>query len=97
MSDKKLTTEELAKQVEEARKTFDNLSKQLQEQKKEEEKRKQAELALVKEARKKEVEDALDNYRELVKAYIEDYGSFSINVDTDKWSPFFSKLHNWWF
>ena len=55
--------------------------------KREEEKRKQAELALKKETRKKEVEEALDNYQKLAKAYMEDYGSIVIrgNFNDTPW------------
>ena len=59
----------------------------------EEENRKKEELALEKETRKKEIEDALKNWRKLMKAYIEDYGALSINVE-----PIFANRHfNWWF
>lgn len=53
--------------------------------KREDEERKKTELALAKEERKKEVEDARKNYQTLLKAYIEDYGSFSINTSSDDW------------
>jgi phage-related minor tail protein len=86
MPDKKLTTEELIKQVEEAKKTFEHLNEQLQKQKKEEEERKRAELALQKENRKKEVEVALHNYHTLLRAYIEDYGYFSSTMDATTFS-----------
>ena len=66
--------------------------------KREEEERKKAELALKKEARKKEVEDARDNFQKLLKAYVQDYGSISITNDSDEWPPFFSsKPWRWWF
>lgn len=60
--------------------------------KREEEERKQAELALKKETRKKEVEEALDNYLQLRKAYIKDYGSILIANTSDDWVPWY-----WWF
>ena len=66
--------------------------------KREEEDRKKAELALKKEARKKEVDDAIDSCRELIKAYIKDYGSISITSNIDDWSSGFgSKPWHWWF
>jgi hypothetical protein len=66
--------------------------------KREEEARKKAELALAKETRKKEVEDALDNYQKLLKAYIEDYGAISITSNADDWvSLVGSKPWHWWF
>ena len=66
--------------------------------KREEEEHKRAELALQKETRKKEIEDALDNYKKLLKAYIEDYGSISITSNSDDWfSLFDTKPFHWWF
>ena len=66
--------------------------------KREEEDRKKAELALAKENRKKEVEDAMDNCRELIKAYVKDYGFISINNDPDIWSSGFgNRPWHWWF
>ena len=98
MSDKKFTTEQLEEQCEEARKAFVRLKEQLEEQKRAEEEQKQAELALAQENRKKEVEDARDNFQKILKAYIQDYGSISITSDADEWPPFFSsKPWHWWF
>lgn len=96
MSDKKITTEELAKQVEEAKEVFDRLNEQLQRQQKEEEEKKQAKLALEKDARKKEVDEAWENYRTLLRAYIEDYGYFSITTNPSDWDSLFQKsLWSW--
>jgi hypothetical protein len=97
MSDKKFTTEQLEEQCEEARKAFVRLKEQLEEQKKEEEDRKKAELALVKETRKKEVEDAAKKYRTLLRDYIEDYGYFSFTTDTTDSDLLFNKTFwPWW-
>lgn len=76
MSDKKYTTEELTKKVEEAKKAFECLNEQLQQQKKEEEAKRQAELELEKEARIKEIEIKEKELNELVHLFIKDYGSF---------------------
>ena len=95
MSDKKLTIEELTKQCEEAKKTFDLLNEQLQKQKKEEEDRKQAELAVQKDARHKEVEDAFNNYQKLLRAFIRDYGWISINHKADDWFGFLNDKFSW--
>lgn len=66
--------------------------------KREEEEKRQAELAIKKETRKKEVEEACDNYRKLLKAYIEDYGAISITSNTDDWTSLLgSKPWHWWF
>jgi uncharacterized membrane-anchored protein YhcB (DUF1043 family) len=98
MADKKFTTEELTKQVEDAKKTFDCLNEQLQKQKKEEAERKQSELAAQKEIRQKEVEEAFEEYQNLMKAFIKDYGSISIHTSSDAWAPFFAdKPWHWWF
>lgn len=66
--------------------------------KREEEDRKKAELALTKENRKKEIEDALEHWRKLMRAYLEDYGALSIskNVIND-FEPFFAnRPWHWW-
>ena len=52
-------------------------TKCLAERAKAEAKRKEEELRKEKETRKKEIEDALDHYNALLKAYIKDYGSYS--------------------
>ena len=51
---KDFTTEELAKQCEEAKKNFETLKKQLEQAQQDEEDRKKAQLALEKENRKKQ-------------------------------------------
>lgn len=66
--------------------------------KREDEERKKAELALVKEAREKEIKDVADNYHKLLKAYIKDYGAISITSNADDWvSLFGDKVSRWWF
>ena len=77
------TIEELKKQHEEAKNAFKAIDEQLKKAVEEEEERKQAQLALDKELRKKEVDEAFDNYQKLLKAYIEDYGSYHTTTDTD--------------
>ena len=97
MADKKLTVEELEQKVENAKKAFDSLNEQLQKQKKEEEEKRLSELALVKEVRQKEVEDALNNYTKLLKEFVKDYGAISISNKGD-WFPFFHNgNYHWWF
>jgi hypothetical protein len=91
MSNKKdFTIKELAQQCEEAKKNFEALSEQLKKAQQDEEDRKKAQLALEKENRKKKVDDAFENYRKLLKAYIEDYGSYHTESASDDWfsSPF---------
>jgi hypothetical protein len=57
----------------------------------EEEKQKAEKLAAEKDARYKEIMDALENWRNLMNAYLEDYGTISIskNVIND-YEPFFA-------
>lgn len=96
MEDKKFTTEQLEEQCEEARKAFVRLKEQLEEQKRVEEEQKQAELARVKEVRKKEVEDAFDRYNTLFKSYVNDYGYCSISTDGIELDSLFGKTFWRW-
>ena len=73
---REMTIEELEKQYKEAAKKATMLGEQLEQKKQEEEYKKKAQLALEKEARKKEVDEAFDNYVTLFKKYINDYGSY---------------------
>jgi hypothetical protein len=62
----------------------------------EEEMAKKAKLDAEKEARKKEVDNAIEKCRELVKAYMHDYGIYSYTSDDDDINPLFSsKFWNW--
>lgn len=79
------TLEQLFDELEQAKKAYDIAKKLAEQKEKEEADRKKAELAAKKEARKKEVDDAIDRAIELLKAYTEDYGSFSI---TDRANDF---------
>lgn len=66
--------------------------------KREEEERKQAELALVKKTRMKEIEVAADHYHKLVKEFIKDYGSIEISSNYDDWYPMIkNNFFPWWF
>jgi hypothetical protein len=62
----------------------------------EEEKRKKAKLAAEKDARYQEVMDAKEKYRQLVSAFINDYGAIIIENNSDDWK-FFDKPWHWWF
>ena len=78
MANKKdLTIAELKEAVKNAKETFDSLNDQLTIAIREEEERRKAQLALDKEARKQEVDEAVENVKELIEAYVEDYGSYS--------------------
>ena len=77
------TLEQLKAEAELAAMAYETAWKAEEKKKKEEADRKKAELALQKEQRKKEVDDAIKKASNLVKEYIEDYGSFSISDDTN--------------
>lgn len=74
---KSINVEELKKQYEEAKKNFENIGAELRSAQKEEEERKRVQLALEKETRKKEVDDAIDNAHKLLQQWIADYGSYN--------------------
>lgn len=98
MADKKtLTVKELTKATEDAKKKFEELNEQLAIAKKVEEDRKKAELALAKEARKKEVDDAITNTKDLLEAYIKDYGSYSSEYSYSDLNSLFKRFSPWWF
>ena len=85
-SKKDFTLEELRKMYENALKESSSIGEMLKQKEKEEEERKRAQLALEKEARKKEVDEAFENYNKLLKEYVEDYGAYSSKVDAS-WYP----------
>lgn len=95
-SKKDLTIEELARQCEEAKKNFEALDAQFKKAQREEEERKKAQLALEQEARKKEVDDAIENVKDLVAAYVEDYGSYTNKYDLDDYGLFPNRRLPWW-
>ncbi len=86
---KEFTIEELEKAYQEHKAETDALKDKIEKMKQEEKEKKEAQLALEKESRKKEVEDAFSKYSELLKAYINDYGYYGTTVyaDDDNWFP----------
>jgi len=67
-------------------------------QKKEAEERKKAQLLLDQETRKKELDEAYDNYHTLLTAYIKDYGTYEVKRTVDEIPVAFGKLFdffNW--
>lgn len=80
---REMTLEELEKEYAKATEEYYNLEKQLKQKQQEEKDRRTAQLAVDKEKRKKEVEEAYNHYSKLVKAYIKDYGSISITDTLD--------------
>ena len=93
---KDLTIEELAQQREEAKKNFEALDAQFKKAQQEEEERKKAQLVLEQEARKKEVDDAIENVKDLITAYVEDYGSYTNKYDLDDYGLFPNRRLPWW-
>lgn len=82
MSKSELTLQELEAQ-------YKKLGEQIAKKKKDEEERKKAELALEKEKRKQELDDARAHYNDLFSKYIQDYGTYTIDGDNYVWAPFY--------
>ena len=97
MANKEKTLEQLKAEVELATKAYNLALKAEEQKKKEEEERKKAALAAVKEARKSEVDDAINNAIELLKKYTEDYGSYSITDNINDLSFLFGSKPFRWF
>lgn len=86
------TLEQLYEELQEANKAYE-LAKQLDERKKKEEAaKKKAELAAVKEERKQEVKEAEKHYRDLLRQYIKDYGSYEGSYSYEDGDDCFSLL-----
>jgi antirestriction protein len=86
---KELTIEELKVLYENTLKESKKIGEMLKRKEEEEEDRKAAQLALEKESRHKEVEEAYNTYSTLLKKYIEDYGSYQTTsrVKDYDWFP----------
>lgn len=91
---KEYTIEELQIQCEEAKKNFENLQKLIEEKEREEEELREAKLALEKDARKAEVDQAIVKCKTLIKAYMHDYGVYSFTSSGDD-EIFNSRFWNW--
>ncbi len=91
---RELTIDELQKQYEEVKRNFKRLSIQLEKKKKEEEELRETKLAKEKDARKKEVNEAFEKYKALLKAYMDDYGNYSYSSDDGVCDLFSSKFWN---
>lgn len=83
-SKKDFTIEELKKMYEDSLKESNTLGEMLRQKEKEEEDRKKAELALNKETRKKELDDAIENARQLLQQWMKDYGSYGFSGNTNE-------------
>jgi hypothetical protein len=89
-----LTIEELEVQYKIAEEKRNAIKQQIEQKKKEEKELKEAKLAKERDARKKEVDDALERYKKLLRAYINDYGIYSCATDGDAFDLFNSKFWN---
>jgi glucose-6-phosphate isomerase len=91
---KEYTIEELEAQYKLAEEKRNALKQQIEQKKKEEEELREAKLVLEKDTRKKEVDEALEKYKKLLKAYIDDYGIYSCTTDGDAFDLFNTKFWN---
>lgn len=91
---KEYTIEELEAQYKLAEEKRNALKEQIEQKKKEEMELREAQLALEKDARKKEVDDALQRYKTLLRAYMKDYGIYSYASNDDIFDMFSSKFWN---
>lgn len=97
MERKKTTTkvENIKQQYEDAKKAFEELGVQLKLAQQEEEEKRQVQLALEKENRRKELDDAIKNAHHLLQEWLKDYGSYGYSNNADKtlfdmlWPSFF--------
>ena len=101
MANKEKTLEELKVEAELAQKAYAAALKAEEQKKKEEAERKKAELELVKEKRKAEIDEATERCHKLIDAYIKDYGSYYISGTSDDADTlrvlFGSKPWRWFF
>ena len=93
MVTKKTNIAELRAQCLEAEKNFKDLQNQLAQAEKEEKELKEAQLALEKNARRKEVDESIAKTKGLLKAFINDYGIYSF-TSTDDDTVFSSRFWN---
>lgn len=91
---KEFTIEELEAQYKKTEDAQKVLKAQIEQKKKEEKEIREAQLALEKESRKKEVDEAIAKCKVLIKAYMHDYGIYSYTTDNDN-DVFSSKFWNW--
>lgn len=86
---KEYTLEELEAQYKKIEESQKVLKAQIDQKKKEEKELREAKLAMEKDARKAELDDAFKNYKKLLKAYINDYGIYSCTITDDIFSSKF--------
>lgn len=88
------TIEELEEQYKLADEKRNHLRQQIDQKKKEEKELREAQLALEKDARKAEVDQAIAKCKTLIKAYMHDYGVYSFTSSGDD-EIFNSRFWNW--
>ena len=94
---KEMTIEELEKELAEVTSKKQLITEQLEKKKQDEEDRRVAQLALDKEKRKKEVDEAYENYITLADAYARDYGSCStVTSNTYSLNSILNDPWAWW-
>lgn len=93
MENKEYTLAELEEQYKKLEADQKALRVQIEHKKKEEKRLRQQKLAKDKDARKKEVDDAIMNCKTLIKAYMDDYGLYSFTSSNDN-EIFNSKFWN---
>ena len=91
---KEYTIEELEAQYKLADERRNSLKQQIEQKKREEKELREAKLAKEKDARKKEVDEALKKYKMLLKAYMNDYGAYSYTSNDNIYDMFSSKFWN---
>lgn len=92
---KEYTIEELEEQYKLADEKRNALKQQIEQKKREEEERRELQLSLEKEVRKRELDDALENYKKLLRAYMRDYGIYSYSADDEIFDLFNPKFWNY--
>ena len=95
MSEENKSLEQLKTEAEQAKKAYEILQKTIRQKEAEEAERKKAKLESEKEARYKEIEEAENRLAELIKAYLEDYGTIKLNrsdKSINSWPPFWRHL-----
>ena len=86
------TLEQLTEELIQAQKAYDAKKEEIIKEEKERAERKQAELALEKDKRRKEIEEAEKHYHNLIKQYIEDYGKYEVSCSYEDDDDFLSFL-----
>lgn len=91
---KEYTIEELEAQYKKTEESQKALKAQIDQKKREEKELREAKLALEKDARKAELDEALKKYKRLLRAYMNDYGIYSYTSDDNILDMFSSKFWN---